>query len=137
MGLLQSEFFPSFRVGQTHGAPYRGYGYVPLRYGEGGGVVRIMGTQKRVFVLLFSFSIFSDRLPLKLENEKTARKLGLQKVDHRNSTYGIIWTHERPLVRQGKQVIRIPAIEVLLYRGKNNTTPIGKSKKRDKASVTD
>ena len=23
--------------GRTHGAPYRGYGYVPLRFGGGGG----------------------------------------------------------------------------------------------------
>ena len=23
-------------LGQTHGAPYRGYGYVPLRFGGGG-----------------------------------------------------------------------------------------------------
>ena len=31
--------------GQTHGAPYRGYGYVPLRFG--GNVVRRMGTQQQ------------------------------------------------------------------------------------------
>ena len=33
-------------VGRTHGAPYRGYGYVPLRFGGGGGenVVRRMET---------------------------------------------------------------------------------------------
>ena len=30
--------------GQTHGAPYRGYGYVPLRFGGRGNVVRRMGT---------------------------------------------------------------------------------------------
>ena len=30
--------------GRTHGAPYRGYGYVPLRFG--GNVVRRMGTQQ-------------------------------------------------------------------------------------------
>ena len=24
-------------LGRTHGAPYRGYGYVPLRFGGGGG----------------------------------------------------------------------------------------------------
>ena len=37
-------------VGRTHGAPYRGYGYVPLRLGGGGGgggVVRRMGTQQQ------------------------------------------------------------------------------------------
>ena len=38
--------------GWTHGAPYRGYGYVPLRFGGGGGgggvdVVRRMGTQQQ------------------------------------------------------------------------------------------
>ena len=26
-----------FTLGRTHGAPYRGYGYIPLRFGEGGG----------------------------------------------------------------------------------------------------
>ena len=26
-----------FVFGRTHGAPYRGYGYVPLRFGGGGG----------------------------------------------------------------------------------------------------
>ena len=24
-------------IGRTHGAPYRGYGHVPLRFGWGGG----------------------------------------------------------------------------------------------------
>ena len=32
-------------LGRTHGAPYRGYGYVPLRFG--GNVVRRMGTQQQ------------------------------------------------------------------------------------------
>ena len=32
-------------IGRTHGAPYRGYGYVPLRFG--GDVVRRMGTQQQ------------------------------------------------------------------------------------------
>ena len=32
--------------GRTHGAPYRGYGYVPLRF-RGGDVVRRMGTQQQ------------------------------------------------------------------------------------------
>ena len=32
--------------GRTHGAPYRGYGYVPLRFG--GNVVRRMGTQQQM-----------------------------------------------------------------------------------------
>ena len=32
--------------GRTHGAPYRGYGYVPLMYG--GNVVRRMGTQQQL-----------------------------------------------------------------------------------------
>ena len=40
-------------LGQTHGAPYSGYGYVPLRFGGGGGggvenFVRRIGTQHRV-----------------------------------------------------------------------------------------
>ena len=26
-----------FNIGRTHGAPYRGYGYVPLRFGGWGG----------------------------------------------------------------------------------------------------
>ena len=35
-----------WRLGRTHGAPYRGYEYVPLRFGGGGDVVRRMGTQQ-------------------------------------------------------------------------------------------
>ena len=31
-------------LGRTHVAPYRGYGYVPLRFG--GNVIRRMGTQQ-------------------------------------------------------------------------------------------
>ena len=32
------EFTPARKsLGRTHGAPYRGYGYVPLRFGGGGG----------------------------------------------------------------------------------------------------
>ena len=31
-------------IGRTHGVPYRGYGYFPLRFGEN--VVRRMGTQQ-------------------------------------------------------------------------------------------
>ena len=34
--------------GRTHGAPFRGYGYVPLR--NGGNVVRRMGTQQQLRV---------------------------------------------------------------------------------------
>ena len=37
--------------GRTHGAPYRGYGYVPLRFG--GNVVRRMGTQQQIDMVLF------------------------------------------------------------------------------------
>ena len=33
--------------GRTYGAPYRGYGYVPLRFG--GNVVRRMGKQQQQF----------------------------------------------------------------------------------------
>ena len=29
--------FVFLALGRTHGAPYRGYGYVPLRFGGGGG----------------------------------------------------------------------------------------------------
>ena len=34
-------------IGRTHGAPYRGYGYVPLRFG--GNVVRRIRTQQQVY----------------------------------------------------------------------------------------
>ena len=42
-------------LGRTHGAPYRGYGYVPLRGGGGGGGndVRRMGTQQHLVCLHF------------------------------------------------------------------------------------
>ena len=33
-------------LGRTDGAPYRGYGYVPLRFG--GNIVRRMGTQQQI-----------------------------------------------------------------------------------------
>ena len=33
-------------IGRMHGAPYRGYGYVPLRFE--GNVVRRMGTQHEI-----------------------------------------------------------------------------------------
>ena len=48
-----------FFFGRTHGAPYRGYGYLPLRFGGGGGnVVRRMGTQQQqVYVLREYFEI--------------------------------------------------------------------------------
>ena len=39
----------------------------------------------------------------------------MQKFDNRSLIYGTIGTQERVLVRQGKQAIRIRAIEVLLY----------------------
>ena len=39
--------------GRTHGAPFRGYGYVPLR--NGGNVVTRMGTQQQLFIILFTF----------------------------------------------------------------------------------
>ena len=39
----------------------------------------------------------------------------MQKFDHRSLKYGIIGTQERVLARQGKQAIRVRAIEVLLY----------------------
>ena len=47
-------------LGRTHGAPYRGYGYVPLSFGGGGGgvggggnIVRRMGTQQHLVCLHF------------------------------------------------------------------------------------
>ena len=36
------------KFGWMHGAPYRGYGYVPLRFGEN--IVRRMGTQQQLLV---------------------------------------------------------------------------------------
>ena len=71
----------------------------------------------RSFVLLFSFSIFSDRRSLKIKNENNLKTL-MQKFDRKkNLTYGIIETHftEQVLVRHGKRVIRVRSIEVLLY----------------------
>ena len=44
--VIRLRTFPSkTTLGRTHGAPYRGYGYVPLRFG--GNVVRRMGTQQQ------------------------------------------------------------------------------------------
>ena len=43
-------------LGRTHGAPYRGYGYVPLGFGGGGDVDRRMGTQQHL-VLCLHFQI--------------------------------------------------------------------------------
>ena len=51
-------------VGRTHGAPYRGYGYVPLRFGGGGGggggVVRRTVTQRFVTFCSFKGDIVCD-----------------------------------------------------------------------------
>ena len=58
-------------IGRTHSAPYRGYGYVPLRFGGGGDVVRRMGTQQQrmgptlvrcIFTILFKDSHFSCQI---------------------------------------------------------------------------
>ena len=43
----------TIRTGRTYGAPYRGYGYVPLRFG--GNVVRRMGTQQRAYSGTFRY----------------------------------------------------------------------------------
>ena len=50
-----------FSNGRTHGAPYHGYGYVPLRFrggggGGGGNVVRRMGTQQQQRIMYFGAS---------------------------------------------------------------------------------
>ena len=39
----------------------------------------------------------------------------MQKFDHKSLKYGIIGIQERVLPRQDKQVIRVGAIEVLLF----------------------
>ena len=39
----------------------------------------------------------------------------MQKFDHKCLIYGIIGTQEQVLFKQGKQAIRVQAIEVLLY----------------------
>ena len=47
------QLYLSIVIGRMHGAPYRGYRYVPLRFGVGGGnVVRRMGTQQQQFIYL-------------------------------------------------------------------------------------
>ena len=43
---LEPPYKLSFLLGRAHGAPYRGYGYVPLRFGEN--VVGRMGTQQQL-----------------------------------------------------------------------------------------
>ena len=52
----------------------------------------------RVFVLLFSFSIFSDRRSLKIENENNNMKIKCKKFDLRTLIYGI---QDRVLLSQG------------------------------------
>ena len=52
------DIFFGEKVGRMHSATYRGHGYIPLRFGEGGGggegggrgwnVVRRMGTQQQI-----------------------------------------------------------------------------------------
>ena len=51
----------------------------------------------RVFILLFSFSIFSDYHSLKIENENKSMKTQMQQFDHRSLIYGTIGTQERAL----------------------------------------
>ena len=51
--------------GRTHGAPFRGYGYVPLR--NGGNVVTRMGTQQQqVIVTIYNYGY---RLLLQLKKD--------------------------------------------------------------------
>ena len=46
-------------LGRTHEAPYRGNGYVPLRFGRN--VVRRMGTQQHIVFIVSLFSkLFYD-----------------------------------------------------------------------------
>ena len=52
----------------------------------------------RVFVLLFSFSIFSDRRSLKKENENNSMEILMQKFDHKRLIYGTIGTKKQVLV---------------------------------------
>ena len=68
-------------------------------------------------MLLFSFSIFSDRWSLKTENENNGMKPYKQQFDHRSLMYGIIGTQEQDLVKQGIRAIMVRAIEVLLIKG--------------------
>ena len=56
----------------------------------------------RFFVLLFSFSIFSDHQLLKIENENNSMKTQMQTFDDRSLIYEIKGTQEQVLVRQGK-----------------------------------
>ena len=74
-----------------------------------------MGLLRSVFVLLLSFSIFSDRRSLKIENENNSMKTKKRTFDHRSLIYGIIGTQERVLNRQGKRAINARAIKVLRY----------------------
>ena len=51
-------------IGRTHEAPYRGYGYVPLRFG--GNVVRRMGTQQHPVCLYFPNYLIFDFFSFKI-----------------------------------------------------------------------
>ena len=57
-----------FYIGRMHSAPYRGYGYVPLRFG--GNVIRRTGTQQQLFsiFLLLPFSIFISGMEWVMED---------------------------------------------------------------------
>ena len=41
--LMSLSIIQATGIGRTHGAPYRGYGYVPLRFGGGGGLGTSLG----------------------------------------------------------------------------------------------
>ena len=64
----------------------------------------------------FSFPILvtSDLRSPKIENEYNSTKTKKEKFDHRSLIYEIIGTQEQVLVKQGKRVIGVRAIEVLL-----------------------
>ena len=47
-------------LGRTHGAPYRGYGYAPLRGWGRGNDVRRMGTHNILCVFIFQIILIFD-----------------------------------------------------------------------------
>ena len=51
ISIKKTQEFRFLDIGRTHGAPDRGYGYVPLRF-AGGDVVWRMGTQQQRFFRL-------------------------------------------------------------------------------------
>ena len=56
-------------LGRTHGAPYRGYGYVPLKFGGGGGAGTSLGEWEHnnilcvfIFQIILIFDFFFQNL---------------------------------------------------------------------------